>query len=128
MYKLVTKQLTDTYNQESIWCFSNNKGSIDEYIVNHDEYVGLGPGSWGYINGTMYSNTFSIQQYISMIQENRSPIVASLSFSFLERMRYHFLLELFGGTMRVSDTKKNMANYSGSISVQNYCFFSQIEL
>ena len=106
LYQLVTEQLTDIYNQESIWCFSNKKGLIDEYIVNHDEYVGLGPGSWGYINGTMYSNTFSIQQYISMIQENRPPIIASLNFSYLERMRYYFLLELLGGTMCVTDMKK----------------------
>ena len=110
LYQLITGQLADTYNQESVWCFSNKKGVIDEYIVNHDEYVGLGPGSWGYINGTMYSNTFSIQQYVKMIQEKRSPITARRNFSHLERMRYYFLLELLNGTMSVSDIKEKYGN------------------
>jgi len=106
LYQMITEKLADTYNQESVWCFSNKKGMIDEYIVNHDEYVGLGPGSWGYINGTMYSNTFSIRQYMSMIQENKSPIIARRNFSCLERMRYYFLLELFGSAVSTSDIKQ----------------------
>ena len=105
-YKQVVAQLADTYKQESIWCFSRNNASIDEYIVDHEEYVGLGPGSWGYINGTMYANTFSVEQYICMMRHNTSAITARRKFSPLERMRYYFLLELLGGTMCVSDMKK----------------------
>ena len=105
-YQLLVEQLTDTYRQESIWCFSNKKGTIDEYIVDHDEYAGVGLGSWGYINGTMYSNTFSIPQYVSMIQENKSPIVASRNFSGRQRMHYYFMLELLGGTLSISDIKE----------------------
>ena len=106
LYQLLVEQLTDTYNQESLWCFSNKKGLTDEYIVDHDEYVGLGPGSWGYINGTMYSNTFSIQQYIKMIQENKSPLIRSRNFSYLERMRYCFLFKLLGGTVSIAYMKE----------------------
>lgn len=111
LYQLVAEQLADTYNQESAWCFSNKKGLIDEYIVNHDEYAGVGPGSLGYINGTIYSNTFSIQQYISMIQENKSPVIGSRNLSSLERVRYCFLLKLFGGTVSVSDIKEKYDNH-----------------
>jgi coproporphyrinogen III oxidase-like Fe-S oxidoreductase len=111
LYQLVVEQLTDTYNQESVWCFTNKRELIDEYIVNHDEYAGVGPGSWGYVNGTMYSNTFSIQQYIRMMQENKSPIITSRSFSYLERMRYCFLLKLLGGTLSVSEMKEKYGNH-----------------
>ena len=110
LYQLLVEQLADTYNQESIWCFSNKKGLIDEYIMDNDEYVGVGPGSWGYINGTMYSNTFSIQQYISMVQENKSPITANRSFSRLERIGYCFLLKLLGGTVSASEIRKKYGN------------------
>jgi len=110
LYQLLVEQLTDTYSQESIWCFSNRKGLIDEYIVNDDEYVGVGLGSWGYINGTMYSNTFSIRHYISLIQENKFPVTANRNFTYLERMRYCFLLKLLGGTVRVSDMKREYGN------------------
>ena len=106
LYRLVTEQLADIYDQESVWCFSNKKGLIDEYIVDHDDYVGLGPGSWSYINGTMYSNTFSIQQYIDMIQENNSPITGSRNFSYPETMHYWLLLKLLRGSVSVSDIKK----------------------
>ena len=111
LYQLLVEQLADTYNQESVWCFSNKKGLIDEYIVDHDDYVGLGPGSWGYINGTMYSNTFSIQQYINMIQEDKSPIIGSKNFSYLERMRYCFLLKLLDGNLNLSHMKKKYGNH-----------------
>ena len=110
LYQLLVEELTDVYNQESIWCFSNEKGLIDEYIMNSDEYVGVGPGSWGYINGTMYSNTFSILQYINLMQENKSPITANRSFSYLEKMRYCFLFKLLTGTVSVSDMKEKYGN------------------
>lgn len=110
-YKLIVTQLADTYNQQSVWCFSHKKGSIDEYIVDHDEYVGVGTGSWGYINGTMYSNTFSILQYITKLEQNKHSIVAYRSFSKLEKMRYYLLLKLLGGTMSVSDIKEKYGNH-----------------
>lgn len=106
LYKIIVERLADTYNQESVWCFSGKKGATDEYIVDYDEYVGVGPGSFGYINGTMYSNTFSIEQYISLLQKNRHPIVASRNFSCLERMRYDFLLKLLDGTFNLVYMKK----------------------
>ena len=102
LYKLIVERLADTYSQESVWCFSRRKGLIDEYIVDHDEYAGIGLGSWGYIDGTMFSNTFSMQQYISMLRENKHPVVASKTFSRLERMRYDFLLKLLSGTLSLS--------------------------
>ncbi len=111
LYKLIVNQLADTYNQQSVWCFSRKKGSIDEYIVDHDEYVGVGTGSWGYINGTMYSNTFSILQYITKLEQNKHSIVAYRSFSMLEKMRYYLLLKLLGGTMSVSDIKEKYGNH-----------------
>jgi coproporphyrinogen III oxidase-like Fe-S oxidoreductase len=110
-YKLIVTQLADTYNQESVWCFSHKKGSIDEYIVDHDEYVGVGTGSWGYINGTMYSNTFSILQYLTKLEQNKHSIVAYRTFSMLEKMRYYLLLKLLGGTMSVSDIKEKYGNH-----------------
>ncbi len=106
LYKLIVEQLADMYNQESVWCFSSKKGVIDEYIVDHDEYAGVGTGSWGYINGTMYSNTFSIQRYISMVQKNKHPIIAMREFSYIERMRYDFLLQLLGGSLNLAHMKK----------------------
>lgn len=111
LYHLLVDQLTETYNQESVWCFSNKKGVVDEYIVNHDAYAGIGPGSFGYINGKMYSNTFSIEQYIKRIEEGKSPIVENRNFSYRRRLRYSFLMKLLTGTVHISDMKKTYGNY-----------------
>lgn len=108
LYKLLTEQLAGTYDQQSVWCFSKNKGMIDEYILDHDEYAGTGPGSWGHINGTMYSNTFSIPQYINRLREDSHAIVAHRSFSNSGKMRHDFLLKLLDGKLDISYmTKKH---------------------
>jgi len=111
LYQLLVEQLTKTYNQESLWCFSNKKGLIDEYIVNHDTYAGIGPGSFGYMNGIMYSNTFSIEHYINRIEEGKSPIIKNKKFSYRRRLRYHFLMKLLSGTVHISDMNKKYGKY-----------------
>jgi menaquinone C8-methyltransferase len=41
---------------------------IDEYIVDHDEYVGIGSGSFSYLGGEIYANTFSLRAYREAIE------------------------------------------------------------
>jgi coproporphyrinogen III oxidase-like Fe-S oxidoreductase len=110
LYKSIVKRLAGTYDRQSVWCFSCKKGVVDEYILEHDEYVGIGLGSWGYINGTMYSNTFSIEHYISMLGQNRHPIVAYRSFSQRERMHYTLLLQLLEGNLNLAHMKARFGN------------------
>ena len=111
LYNLIVNQLTGTYNQPSVWCFSHKKDAIDEYIIDHDNYVGTGPGSWGYINQTMYSNTFSIQHYINMLGQNKHPIVSYRKFSRFEAMRYDLLLKMLEDNLSFSNMKKKHSNY-----------------
>jgi len=110
LYNLIVNQLTGTYNQQSVWCFSHKKDVIDEYIIDHDNYVGAGPGSWGYIDGTMYSNTFSIRHYLNMLGQNRHPIVAYRAFSRRERMHYYLMLKLLENNLNLSHMRKKYGN------------------
>lgn len=110
LYNLIVKHLGEVYQQRSVWCFAQKKGAIDEYIIDHDDYVSLGPGSWGYIDGTMYSNTFSIPQYIERINAGRSPIVAYRPFSVREQMRYDLLLRMLDNNLTVECMKKKYGN------------------
>jgi len=109
-YDFIVDQLADRYRCESVWCFSKQAELIDEYIVSHDEYVGVGPGSWGYINGTMYHNTFSVQDYIQRGQSDQSPIAACRDLSKRERMRYLFLFALVTGSLSLSDINKKFGH------------------
>ena len=54
---------------------------IDEYIVDYDEYAGLGSGSIGYLSGVCYANTFDIGGYIAQIDRGELPLAASRVFS-----------------------------------------------
>jgi coproporphyrinogen III oxidase-like Fe-S oxidoreductase len=105
-YTLIRQELSDTYLPSSAWCFSRkdyeidwSENFIDEYIVDNDHYAGLGSGSFGYLQGTLYSNTFEISQYIDLLSKGILPVVASKRFSRLEQIRYDFLMKLFGGSL-----------------------------
>jgi coproporphyrinogen III oxidase-like Fe-S oxidoreductase len=65
-------------------------------VVNFGEYAGLGSGSIGYLEGSAYANTFGVHEYISRIRAGKSPVTAKRVFSLKERMRYDFLMKLFG--------------------------------
>ena len=95
-YETITRSLATEYRPGSAWCFSRSPGMIDEYIVNHDEYVGAGSGAFGLVGGAIYANTFSIPDYIRMLSEGRLPLSARKLFSPKELARYSFLMDLFG--------------------------------
>jgi coproporphyrinogen III oxidase-like Fe-S oxidoreductase len=69
---------------------------IDEYIVNSEEYVGIGSGSFSYINGMLYVNTFSINEYNQSVSHGESGVNASQVYALHPQMRYWFLMNLFG--------------------------------
>jgi coproporphyrinogen III oxidase-like Fe-S oxidoreductase len=98
-YRLISRHLSPDYRFTSAWCFSKKAALAslaDEYIVDYNEYAGLGSGSIGYINGRCYANTFDIRQYIDIIDREEVPLMASRDFSLSNQIRYDFLMKLFG--------------------------------
>ncbi len=69
---------------------------IDEYIVDHDEYIGAGSGSFGYVNGSCYANTFFVEDYIRTVETGKLPLRATKDFSLREQIQYDFMMQLFG--------------------------------
>ncbi len=95
-YGKIVDVLTPEFRSSSAWCFSRKKGMIDEYIVDYDEYAGLGSGSIGYMNGRCYANTFDISRYVRQVEAGEFPLMASRAFSLRDRVRYDFVMKLFG--------------------------------
>ena len=63
-YRIVCEGLAPEFEPASAWTFSKDKGGmIDEYIVDYDEYVGLGSGALSFLGGRIYNNTFSLSDY-----------------------------------------------------------------
>lgn len=104
-YSAIREELEEHYTPTSAWCYSRKdhagEGLIDEYIVDYEDYAGLGAGSFGYLEGTMYSNTFDIPEYINRLKRNELPLAARKVFSPREQVRYYYLMKLFSGSLEI---------------------------
>jgi len=105
-YRRIDERLVPTYRYSSAWCFSKKAVMIDEYIVDYDEYAGLGSGSIGYLSGTCYANTFNIEEYIARVNRGEMPIMACRNFRAEDQLRYDFLMKLFGMKMDIPASRK----------------------
>ncbi len=96
-YEVLSEGLGRAFDPVSVWCFSR-RGShmIDEYIVDYEEYVGIGSGSFSNLDGSLYVNTFSLQEYDERISSGRMSVSQMRRFNLRGRMRYRFMMELFG--------------------------------
>ncbi len=95
-YEAILDRLPASYTPSSAWCFSKKEAAIDEYIIEHDDYVGLGSGAMSYLDGTLYAASFSINRYILLVEAGHSGITRYSRFSEKDQMRYNFLMTLFG--------------------------------
>jgi len=111
VYDFIVDRLAEQYRCESVWSFAKRAELIDEYFVSHDEYIGVGPGSWGHINGTLYHNTFSVTDYIQRGESEKSPIAGCRVLSKRDRMRYMFMLSMIAGSASISDIENKAGNH-----------------
>jgi len=102
-YEIVAEYMqAHGYARSSAWCFSRKPGMFDEYIVERDEYVGLGSGSFSYLAGSLYSSTFSINHYVRLLEAGRTGTFGRLDMSERDQMRYHLLMQLFSGSLDIA--------------------------
>jgi len=103
MYERVLDRLLPRYRASSAWCFTRGEGMFDEYIIDQDDYVGIGSGAFSYVGGQMYSTTFSLNHYCRRVERGQSGITQRRTLGAKERMRYDYLVRLFGGALRRED-------------------------
>ena len=100
MYERIVQRLLGEYQAASAWCFSRNQGMFDEYIIDQNDYVGVGSGAFSYIGGAYYSTTFSLNHYCRRIEGGQNGITQRRAVGLREQMRYDYLVRLFGGELR----------------------------
>lgn len=71
-------------------------GMIDEYVVKYEEYPAIGSGGITYLGSNLYVNTFSLHEYTQAIEAGRMSLMGKTAFNKHDRMRYRFLMQLFG--------------------------------
>ena len=103
-YDIILRELYNgSYNPSSPWCFSNGERMIDEYIIDSDDYIGIGAGSVSIVNGNFYVNSFSLERYDEFLNRDRLPIIGWRKLSEGEHIRYYLLSKLFG--LEIDETK-----------------------
>jgi coproporphyrinogen III oxidase-like Fe-S oxidoreductase len=109
-YRTVCDGLQPEFEPASAWTFSKDTSSmIDEYIVDYDEYVGLGSGALTFVGGRIYNNTFSLGEYEARITAGETSIAKmGRPYNRRARMRYRFVTDLFG--LRL-DKKRFLADF-----------------
>ncbi len=97
-YKFIAEGLSSDFTAASSWTYSRDTSSmIDEYIVDTEEYVGIGSGAQSFIHGRFHSNTFSLKDYIERIDSGTMSVAKQGSpYSKKALMRYRFVTDLFG--------------------------------
>jgi coproporphyrinogen III oxidase-like Fe-S oxidoreductase len=106
LYRNILGAMRPTYRASSAWCFSRGEGMVDEYIIDRDDYVGVGSGAFSYVDGVLYSTTFSLRQYCDRIQRGLIGITQSKILTPHERMRNDYLVRLFGGELKRDDIRR----------------------
>ena len=96
-YDVILSQLyRSDYTASTAWCFSRGERMIDEYIIEADDYIGIGAGSVSIVRGNFYVNSFSIDRYHELTASGHLPIVGWRKLSDKENQRYYLLTKLFG--------------------------------
>lgn len=97
-YDIIWKALVDNgFSMGSAWTFDKSEsGMIDEYVVDYEEYPAIGSGGITYLGNSLYVNTFSVVEYNRKIESGCMSIMGKTTFSKRDRMRYRFMMQLFG--------------------------------
>lgn len=95
-FDTIRQRLSPQFAPQSAWCFARGDGALDEYIVEADDYVGVGSGAFSYLDGVMYATTFSLKAYADRVGRGFTGITGQRRLSVNEQILHTFLVRLFG--------------------------------
>ena len=96
-YHVISEGLANHFIPLSAWTFARGGTSlIDEYIVDTEEYVGVGSGVFSYLDGKLYASTFSLKEYGERVAAGEMAITGVQPFSRQQQMRYRMMMDMFG--------------------------------
>ena len=113
-YDVIDEDLSKGFEHSSCWTWSHEKGGmIDEYIVDYPEYLGIGSGAQSFLDGRLYTNTFSLNDYADRVRAGRLSVTqVGRKYSHRDMMRYRFVTDLFG--LRL-DKRRFMADFGTTV-------------
>ncbi len=101
-YYEILGALSAKYDLLSSWAFGKKeKNMFDEYVVDHDEYVGVGSGAFSFLDGSLYANSFSLARYESGVTSGNLSPERTRAYPRRAQMWYRMMVELFGGSLDI---------------------------
>ncbi len=95
-YSLILDTLGQRYRQLTSWTFGRtNDEGFDEYVIDWDEYLGVGSGAFSFLNDSLYVNTFSLRRYGERINAGKTGVERRRTFDQHAIMQYRLMLHLF---------------------------------
>ena len=107
-YNTILNRLSKEYKQISSWAFSKKDIDLfDEYVVEYNEYIGLGSGSFSFIEDTLYINTFSLKKYQESISKKKLSLERYRKYKLIDILQYQIMLDLFSNKLVLKKYKDN---------------------
>lgn len=99
-YAVIMNSLGNHYRQLTSWTFGRTHDEgFDEYVVDHDEYLGVGSGAFSFLGSSLYVNTFSLRRYNERIKEGKTGVERRRQFDKHAVLQYRLLLGLFSARL-----------------------------
>lgn len=111
---IVERMLAAGYERSSAWCFSRRRGMFDEYIVEREEYLGLGSGAFSYLQSQLFLSTFSINHYRQLLRSGRTGTTCRRAMSRRDQLRYYLMMQLFSGRLDKGAAERRFDGAFGS--------------
>jgi len=106
-YNIIVDTLKEKYNQISSWTFAKKDiHTFDEYVVEYNEYIGLGSGSFSFIRDTLYINTFSLEKYKEKIIQGELSQERLKKYKESDIIQYQLMLDMFSNNISLEKYKK----------------------
>ena len=91
------------FERTTLWTFNrlgfgeqdDNALMVEEYAVAYEDYPSIGSGAITHLDGCLYVNNFSINDYNQAIESGHMSIMGKTKLSRKDLMRYRFLLQLY---------------------------------
>lgn len=115
LYRAILERLPSEYRAANAWCFERGSGQVDEYIIENEEYLGLGSGSLSYLRGVLYASTFSLRHYRGQIESGQFGVSRCEPLSHRDQLRYFLLMRLFGLSLDKAEAEQHHPGFQRTL-------------
>ena len=99
-YRIIMNTLGGNYRQLTSWTFGRTHDEgFDEYVVDHDEYLGVGSGAFSFLGSNLYVNTFSLRRYGERIAKGQTGVERQRYFNKHAVLQYRLMLGIFSARL-----------------------------